>query len=197
MRGKEKCKALKEIRRQIAENNDIEYIVSECSHKGDCKGTCPKCEAEVRYLERELERRRNLGKTVVVAGIGAGIVATMSGCNTVVDTLVINPVTSVVHTVFPNTRPQQLEGAAEMLPLEGEPSAPIDSEDGSEIEVLEGDVEYIPDENESEENSENGSEETDAENCNSSEEADEEESESKSQNNFSKYELEGGVEYIP
>ena len=196
MRGKEKCKALKEIRRQIAENNDIEYIVSECSHKGDCKGTCPKCEAEVRYLERELERRRNLGKTVVVAGIGAGIVATMSGCNTVVDTLVINPVTSVVHTVFPNTRPQQLEGAAEMLPLEGEPSAPIDSEDGSEIEVLEGDVEYIPDENESEENSENGSEETDAENC-SSEEADEEESESKSQNNFSKYELEGGVEYIP
>ena len=54
MRGKEKCKALKEIRRQIAEKNDIEFVVSECKHQGDCKGTCPKCEAEVRYLEREL-----------------------------------------------------------------------------------------------------------------------------------------------
>ena len=55
MKGKEKCKALKEIRKQIAENNNIEYVVSECKHKGECKGTCPKCEAEVRYLEKELD----------------------------------------------------------------------------------------------------------------------------------------------
>ena len=32
MKGKEKCKALKEIRKQIAENNNIEYVVSECKH---------------------------------------------------------------------------------------------------------------------------------------------------------------------
>ena len=35
MQGKEKCKALKEIRKQIAENNDIKYVVDECKHKGD------------------------------------------------------------------------------------------------------------------------------------------------------------------
>ena len=47
VRGKQTCKILKDIRRQIAEANDIEYITSECQYKGDCTGTCPKCEAEV------------------------------------------------------------------------------------------------------------------------------------------------------
>ena len=50
-RGKYTCKILKEIRRQIAEANGIEFAISECRYKGDCLGTCPKCEAEVRYLE--------------------------------------------------------------------------------------------------------------------------------------------------
>ena len=50
-RGKQTCKILKDIRRQIAEANDIEFITSECQYQGDCLGTCPKCEAEVRYLE--------------------------------------------------------------------------------------------------------------------------------------------------
>ena len=42
--GKEKCRILKEIRAEIARANDIEWVVSECKHKGNCKGTCPKCE---------------------------------------------------------------------------------------------------------------------------------------------------------
>ena len=75
-KGKQTCKILKEIRRQIAENNDIEYVTSECKRQGDCAGTCPKCEAEVRYLERELERRARLGKAVTVAGLAAAITAT-------------------------------------------------------------------------------------------------------------------------
>lgn len=61
-RGKQTCKILKEIRRQIAEANDIEFITSECQYQGDCLGTCPKCEAEVRYLEQQLERKRRVGK---------------------------------------------------------------------------------------------------------------------------------------
>ena len=40
-RGKQVCKILKDIRKQIAEENDIEFITSECKHKGDCAGTCP------------------------------------------------------------------------------------------------------------------------------------------------------------
>ena len=63
-RGKQTCKILKEIRRQIAEANGIEFITSECRYKGDCLGTCPKCEAEVRYLEQQLRARSLAGKAV-------------------------------------------------------------------------------------------------------------------------------------
>ena len=80
MKGKDKCKALKEIRRQIAETNDIPYVVSQCTHKGDCKGTCPKCEAELKYLERELARRQKVGKAAAVVGISMGVCSTLSGC---------------------------------------------------------------------------------------------------------------------
>ena len=78
-KGKKTCKILKEIRRQIAEANDIEYVVEECQYKGDCLGTCPKCEAEVRYLEQQLYQRQLLGKAVVLAGISAGLLS-LSSC---------------------------------------------------------------------------------------------------------------------
>ncbi len=70
-RGKQTCRILKEIRRRIAEANDIEYVTSECRYKGECKGTCPRCEAEVRYLEQQLALRRIAGKAVILAGITA------------------------------------------------------------------------------------------------------------------------------
>ena len=79
-RGKQTCKILKEIRRQIAEANGIEFITSECRYKGDCFGTCPKCEAEVRYLEQQLRARSLAGKAVAIAGISAGMIL-MSGCS--------------------------------------------------------------------------------------------------------------------
>ena len=79
VRGKQTCKILKDIRRQIAEANDIEYITSECQYKGDCTGTCPKCESEVRYLEHQLERRRMAGKAITLLGLSAGII-TMNAC---------------------------------------------------------------------------------------------------------------------
>lgn len=80
MKGKERCKILKEIRAKIAEENGIEFAVSECSHKGDCLGTCPKCESEVRYLERELDLKKKLGKSIAVAGVAAGITLSSVGC---------------------------------------------------------------------------------------------------------------------
>ena len=78
-RGKQTCKILKEIRRQIAEANGIEFVTSECRYKGDCLGTCPKCEAEVRYLEQQLRARSLAGKAIAFAGISAGVIL-MSGC---------------------------------------------------------------------------------------------------------------------
>ena len=87
-KGKTTCRILKEIRRQIAEANDIEYVVEECQYKGDCKGTCPKCEAEVRYLENQLHKRQMLGKAVVVAGLSLGVIPAMAQSVQVADSVV-------------------------------------------------------------------------------------------------------------
>ena len=74
-KGKETCKVLKEIRRQIARENDIAFVTSECKYKGDCLGTCPKCEAEVKYLEEQLAARKRQGKVARVVGISLGLAA--------------------------------------------------------------------------------------------------------------------------
>lgn len=74
-RGKQTCRILKEIRKQIAEANDIEFVTSECQYQGDCLGTCPKCESEVHYLEQQLEYKRLAGKVITILGISAGLLA--------------------------------------------------------------------------------------------------------------------------
>ena len=76
-KGKSTCKLLKSIRQQIADANGISYQPKECQHKGDCAGTCPACEEEIRYLERELKARKGNGFGMQVAGIAAGICATV------------------------------------------------------------------------------------------------------------------------
>ena len=76
-KGRSTCKLLKSIRQQIADANGISYRPKECQHKGDCSGTCPACEAEIRYLERELKARKGNGFGMKVAGIAAGICATV------------------------------------------------------------------------------------------------------------------------
>ena len=81
MNGKSKCKILKDIRREIARSNNIEFVTSECKFQGDCTGTCPKCEAEVRYLEQELKKRQAAGRAVAVAGIAASLVVSAAGCS--------------------------------------------------------------------------------------------------------------------
>ena len=86
-RGKQTCKILKEIRRQIAEANGIEFATSECRYKGDCLGTCPKCEAEVRYLEQQLRSRSLAGKAVALAGISAASLAMLMPISTEAQTL--------------------------------------------------------------------------------------------------------------
>lgn len=75
-RGKLICETLREVRRRIAEANEIRYAPHECTHEGECLGTCPACEAEVRQLERQLQARRRLGRAVIVAGISASLIPT-------------------------------------------------------------------------------------------------------------------------
>lgn len=81
--GKLKCEALKKIRQSIADSNGIDYHTTECKHQGDCPGTCPKCDQEVRYLESELARRQSSGLKVTVAGLalGVSVLASCGACN--------------------------------------------------------------------------------------------------------------------
>ena len=74
-KGKSTCKVLKEIRQKIANENGISYAPKECHYKGECKGTCPACETEVRYLEEELKRKRRNGFAIKLGGIAAGLCA--------------------------------------------------------------------------------------------------------------------------
>lgn len=71
--GKYICNALKAIRLDIARANGIEYTPTKCSHDGECAGTCPACESEMRYLEREIARKRSLGKAAFIAGLSLGL----------------------------------------------------------------------------------------------------------------------------
>lgn len=74
-RGRNICNTLKAIRKQIADANGISYSPEECHFKGECKGTCPKCEQDVRDLEHELHLRQMAGKAIKVAGVALGITA--------------------------------------------------------------------------------------------------------------------------
>jgi TonB family protein len=74
-RGKNICRQLKEVRRRIAEENGIPLEIKECTYQGECRGTCPRCEAEVRYLERALKEKLRFGKVATVAGLSLGLAA--------------------------------------------------------------------------------------------------------------------------
>ena len=124
-KGKQTCKILKEIRKQIAAENDIELVVSECTYQGDCKGTCPKCEAEVRYLERELEKRQCLGKAAVFAGMSLGTLFAATSC----DRIIPQPLEG--DPVFPDTTEISKDTvSSDIIPdnavlLEGDVLAPV------------------------------------------------------------------------
>ena len=80
-KGKDLCDALKAVRKAVADANGIEYVPGKCTNDDECCGTCPACEAEVRYIERELKFRRLAGKAVTVAGIAIGA-ASFAACST-------------------------------------------------------------------------------------------------------------------
>ena len=95
-RGKRICETLKNIRREIAVANEIDYNPTECNHEGDCAGTCPKCESETRWLERQLRNRQALGKAVTIAGLSVALGA-MSSCNS------FTPKENVTDGLVPDT----------------------------------------------------------------------------------------------
>ena len=80
--GKYICNTLKKIRLDIARANDIEYAPTECHHEGECAGTCPACESEMRYIEREIARKRSHGRAALIAGVSMGVMGlTATSCH--------------------------------------------------------------------------------------------------------------------
>ena len=76
--GRKACETLKAVRKQIADLNDIHYIPSNCTHSGDCLGTCPICEQEREYIEEQLMIKRKAGKALKIMGVAAGLSAITS-----------------------------------------------------------------------------------------------------------------------
>ena len=69
--GRDVCDLLRDVRKKIAEKNGIKYEFEECHHTGPCKGTCPACEAELRYLEAELKKKIDRGEKVFIDGLAS------------------------------------------------------------------------------------------------------------------------------
>ncbi len=103
--GKHICETLKAIRRDIASANEIDYNPTECTHESDCAGTCPKCEQETQWLERQLRNRQALGKAVTIAGLSVALGA-MSSCHPKIfqpDGMVMPPPENKVETPTQST----------------------------------------------------------------------------------------------
>lgn len=142
MTGKEKCTLLKKLRKDIADANGIKYEIEECKFKGNCKGTCPKCDAELKELTRKVEEKN---KRNGLLGLGIGAVAlSLVGCTN------LDNIESGITTVEPydntgndvNTVEVQ-ESTSQILqePLQGVMTYQ-EAETGDECITLEGDVEY-------------------------------------------------------
>ena len=117
MLGKQKCKILKEIRQRIADENEIPYVTHECRYQGECSGTCPRCESELRYLEQQLSLRASMGKRVAVTALCAGMALSTAGCGSAAN------------------GPELVNDLGGAVPIEEPGKQP-----GPEIEILEGEV---------------------------------------------------------
>lgn len=102
------------MRRRIAEENGIELEMPECTYKGPCRGTCPRCESELRYLESALADRLRMGKAATVAGIALALTGTAAAQST--DTPTLPPAAS--ECCRPDTGAPRLEA-----PVMGKPAA--------------------------------------------------------------------------
>lgn len=139
MTGKDKCKMLKEIRRKIAEDNDINMVVEECKFQGDCKGTCPKCEAELKELERQVRNKKiGIGVAVTAGAIAATVGGTAAFANLIMSSQLEGDTVQITEEMLEGDMyiPDDFDQVTEQR-LEGE--APIDPdyqddecEDGSE-----------------------------------------------------------------
>lgn len=69
MSNNAKCHLINQMRLKVAQNNGIDFKVSECTTEGDCPEDCEKMALELEYLEGELERIQNEGLKINLKGV--------------------------------------------------------------------------------------------------------------------------------
>ena len=147
-KGKRTCEVLKAVRLEIAKANDIQYAPRECHHEGPCAGTCPACEAEVKYLEQQLQVRRMLGRAVMLTGIAVGLTSLTAcgqnklpnGCdNDSTETELAGDVADV-DGMMEMPEPEEEEVVRGKMPAPVDTIRPINNDE----KVLTGVVEYQP-----------------------------------------------------
>ncbi len=134
MNGKSTCNALKQIRKEIADANGIAYSIDECNYMGECSGTCPKCESELRYIENELMKRQALGKTVVLAGLATSLTV-FSGFSCGVGRQIEGDVARQPQDTIEDShvcQPSDTTGADDSYWLEGDVAMPIENADSTQ-----------------------------------------------------------------
>lgn len=124
-RNKVKCERLKQIRKQLADRIGVDLHQSECTYRGECKGTCPKCAHEEKQLNQALA-----AKGMLVAGL-ATLSLGLAGCGNQYGDL-----EGEIETIGSEAE------SSEMISTE---STDITEEGTEEVIELEGDVVYEPD----------------------------------------------------
>ena len=124
-RNKAKCERLKQLRKQLADRIGVDLHQSECTYRGECKGTCPKCAHEEKQLNQALA-----AKGMLVAGL-ATLSLGLAGCGNQYGDL-----EGEIETIGSEAE------SSEMISTE---STDITEEGTEEVIELEGDVVYEPD----------------------------------------------------
>ncbi len=119
-RGKKICGYLKGVRRKIAEENGIKLDIPECTYEGECRGTCPRCEWEVRYLEKTLFERLKLGKIASISGLALGLSACGGNPEPIIQTTGDVPNTDTGNIVQADSVPLPPPPPDELLQVVGE-----------------------------------------------------------------------------
>ncbi|MBR4199431.1 MAG: energy transducer TonB [Bacteroidales bacterium] len=149
-RGKKICGYLKGIRRKIAEENDIKLDIPECTYEGECRGTCPRCEWEVQYLEKTLFERMKLGKIATISGLALGLSACGGNPGPIIETTGDVPNTDTENIEQADTLPLPPPDPDMVLPvvgeeiLEGEYASDAKLEDEDEVFISVGGIEDTP-----------------------------------------------------
>lgn len=124
---KERCKALKKVRKKMADVLHVDLHQTECTYEGKCSGTCPKCKQEEDILNKAL-----LGRASVAAGVVA-VSAGLAGCS--------SPFSGGQIAGDVQYTEEQLEGEVEYVPendLEGDTQSCDDTNSTCSTEQQEG-----------------------------------------------------------